>query len=98
MSTQRRTREKSSGTTLESRDELQMPGRIVLGTDGDGAVHHMSRQVDRIVVVRADGTTEEVIDIDGRTLAGYIAFVDDRRGWATLRYKETFGDILREAL
>lgn len=69
-----------------------------LGIDAEGAVHHFSPFDDAVVVVAADGAVEERIDTADRRLATYIAFVDDRRGWADLQYAESFGEILSEAL
>jgi hypothetical protein len=69
-----------------------------LGTDAGGAVHHHSPYDDRVVVVDADGEIEATIDTADRRLSAYIAYVDDRRGWTDLRYRETYGEILREAI
>ena len=89
-----------AGTTIDAQDELQsLPfDRYELGVDGEGAVHFHSPRADRVVVVDERGAVEETIDLTERTLASYVAFVDGRRGWSTLNYAETFGDILREAL
>jgi len=49
-------------------------------------------------VVAADGGIERTFDLSDRRLSAYIAFVAEERGWDTLNYAETFGDVLREAL
>ena len=83
----------------DSRDALESLDRPqTLGTDADGAVHHHSPYDDRVVVVASDGRIEKTFDLSDRRLSAYLAFVDEQRGWDDLRYKETFGDILAEAL
>jgi hypothetical protein len=61
-------------------------------------VHHFSAYDDRVVVVAADGRIERTFDLADRKLSTYVAFVGDRRGWDRLHYKETFGDVLKEAI
>jgi hypothetical protein len=78
---------------LESLDRPQ-----TLGTDATGAVHHHSAYDDRVVVVAEDGRIERTFDLSDRKLSAYVAFVDDQRGWDDLRYAESFGEILREAI
>jgi hypothetical protein len=83
----------------DSRDALESLDRpATLGTDATGAVHHHSAYDDRVVVVAADGGIERTFDLSDRRLSAYIAFVAEERGWDTLNYAETFGDVLREAL
>jgi hypothetical protein len=82
-----------SADALESLDRPQP-----LGTDGDGAVHHHSPYDDRVVVVDEQGRIERTFDLSDRKVSAYIAFVDEQRGWDDLRYRETFGEILMEAL
>lgn len=85
--------------SYDSRDALESLDRPqTLGTDETGAVHHHSPYDDRVVVVSADGRIEKTFDLTDRRLSAYLAFVDEQRGWETLRYKETFGEILAEAL
>ena len=89
-----------AGTTIDAQDELQsLPfDRYELGVDGEGSVHFHSPRADRVVVVDEAGDIEETFDLAGKKLAGFIAHVDEHRGWETLRYKETFGEVLAEAL
>ncbi|MFT4921733.1 MAG: hypothetical protein ACI8XM_000939 [Haloarculaceae archaeon] len=70
---------------------------LQLGVDGDGATHHYSR-IAAEVTVTTNGDVERRVDIEGRTLASWIAYVDGQRGWATLNYADSFGDVLREAI
>ena len=89
----------TAGTTDVSRDALESLDRPnELGVDGEGSVHFHSPYDDRVVVVDEAGDIEETFDLSEKKLAGFIAHVDEHRGWETLRYKETFGDILAEAL
>lgn len=83
----------------DSRDALESLDRpTTLGTDAEGAVHHHSAYDDRVVVVAESGAIERTFDLSGRTLATYVAFVDENRGWDSLNYADSFGEILREAL
>jgi hypothetical protein len=83
----------------DSRDALDALDRPnTLGTDRTGATHHHSPYDDRVVVVAESGAIEDTFDTSDRRLAAYIAFVDERRGWETLHYAESFGEILSEAL
>jgi hypothetical protein len=82
-----------SHDALESLDRPQ-----TLGTDTEGATHHHSAYDDRVVVVAEDGRIERTFDLSGRKLSAYVAFVDDQRGWDSLHYAESFGEILREAI
>ena len=82
-----------------SRDALESLDRPqTLGTDATGAVHHHSAYDDRVVVVTESGEIETTFDLSEGSLAGFIAHVDQTRGWSNLRYAESFGDILKEAL
>jgi hypothetical protein len=82
-----------STDALEALDRPQ-----TLGIDAQGCVHHYSPYDARVVVVDDEGTIQRTEDLADRRLATWVAYVDDKRGWADLRYAETFGDILREAL
>ena len=83
----------------DSKDALEQLDRPnTLGTDGTGAVHHHSAYDDRVVVVAADGSIERTVDLADRRISAWIAYVDDRRGWDSLRYRESFAEILHEAL
>lgn len=83
----------------DSRDALARLDRPhTLGTDAEGATHHHSPYDDRVVVVAEDGAIETTFDLSGGSLAGFVAHVDETRGWATLHYAESFGEILKEAL
>jgi hypothetical protein len=86
-------------TPHDSRDALESLDRPnTLGTDTAGAVHHYSAYDDRVVVVAESGRVERTFDTTGKKLATYVAFVDDQRGWDSLHYAESFGEILREAI
>jgi hypothetical protein len=83
----------------DSRDALESLDRpTTLGTDATGAVHHHSAYDDRVVVVGADGAIERTFDLTDRKLATYVGFVQENRGWQNLRYADSFGEILREAI
>jgi len=83
----------------DSRDALESLDRpTTLGTDAAGATHHHSAYDDRVVVVAESGAIERTFDLTDRKLATYVAFVDDQRGWDSLNYADSFGEILREAL
>ena len=83
----------------DCRDALESLDRPnTLGTDATGAVHHHSAYDDRVVVVAADGSIERTVDLADRRISAWIAYVHDRRGWDSLRYRESFAEILHEAL
>jgi hypothetical protein len=83
----------------DSRDALEQLDRPqTLGTDATGAVHHYSAYDDRVVVVAESGQIERAEDLTDRQLSAWIAYVDDKRGWGTLNYADSFGEILLEAL
>jgi len=89
----------NAGTTAVARDALESLDRPnELGTDAEGAVHFHSPYDGRVVVVAATGEIETTIDLDGRKLSQYLAYVDGERGWDRIEYAESFGEILREAL
>jgi len=83
----------------DSRDALEALDRPhVVGTDAAGCVHHHSPYDARVVVVDPDGSIARVEELGDRKLATWIAFVDDTRGWADLQYRETYAEILHEAI
>jgi len=83
----------------DSRDALESLDRPhVVGTDAAGCVHHHSPYDARVVVVGPEGDIRRVEDLADRKLATWIAFVDEKRGWDSLRYKETYAEILHEAI
>ena len=97
MSTTRQPTQNDVGTTgRDALESLDRPNE--LGVDGEGSVHFHSSYDERVVVVDEAGDIEETFDLTGKKLAGFIAHVDEHRGWETLRYKETFGEVLAEAL
>lgn len=96
MSTQDSQRDKYPAPTRDALESLDCPR--ALGTDATGAVHHHSPYQDRVVVVDDDGEIEQTIDTDGRRLSAYLAYVDHERGWRSIQYHETYGELLREAL
>jgi hypothetical protein len=71
---------------------------LELGVDVEGSTHHYSRIADTVVVETPTGAIERRINLEGRTLSSWIAYVDTRREWRSLNYAESFGDVLREAL
>lgn len=87
-------------TTDRSIVEAMPDDTLPLGVDGEDAVHHFSRRADLVVVEAPSGRIErrEHLTSQTRTLASWIAYVDDKRGWRTLNYADTFEDVLREAL
>ncbi len=87
---------KAPHDSTDALDALDRPN--TLGIDGTGAVHHHSPYDDRVVVVAADGSIERTVDLTDRRLAAWIGYVDSKRGWRSIHYRESFGDILREAL
>jgi len=84
----------------EAADRLaQLDRPYTLGTDADGAVHHHSPFDDEVVVVAPEGTIQYVIDVADRTLAAWIAYVQEQRGaWQNLNYRDSYGEILKEGL
>jgi hypothetical protein len=83
-----------------TRDVLQQLDRpYTLGTDAEGATHHHSPYDDKIVVVGPDGTIQHTIDVADRTLAAWIAYVQEERGaWQNLNYRDSYAEILKEGL
>lgn len=71
---------------------------LPMGVDGADSVHYYTRRDHVVVVETPRGTVERRIELDGRSLTEWIAYVDDERGWATLNYADTFADVLTEAL
>ena len=83
----------------DSRDALESLDRpVTLGTDAAGAVHHYSAYDDRVVVVATDGRIERTVDLSDRRLSAWLAYVDEKRGWQNLNYRESFAEIVAEAL
>lgn len=99
MQTDVRTGQKTSGTTEHRTAIEKLPSdALPLGVDGENAAHHFSRIAGRVVVEHPTRGVERVVDLDGRTLASWIGYVDTQRGWVTLNYADTFADVLSEAL
>jgi len=86
-----------SGTTQTPPDALTASDTIHLGTDTTGSDHYHSRIHNQVAVITHHGV-ERSVDLTDRTLASWIAYVDTKRGWATINYRESFGEILRDAL
>ena len=69
-----------------------------LGTDAEGCVHHHSPYDARVVVVDERGRIERTVDLSDRQLSTWLAYVDEKRGWEDLNYRESFAEIVAEAL
>lgn len=55
---------------------------FTVGIDADGMHHHYYRSADAIVVYDPDaGRVERYQPLEGRPVAKWAAYVDDRRGW-----------------
>ena len=96
MSTIETRAHKHTGPTRDALESLDRPN--CLGTDAQGATHHHSPYDDRVVVVDERGDIERTVDLSDRRLSAWLAYVDEKRGWENLNYRESFGQILREAL
>jgi len=72
------------------------PAYIRLGTDATGA-SHVYRTTDETVHVVIDGEREHVADVADRPVDDWMAFIRDRRGWATERYGVGLVDMLARA-
>ena len=88
--------DKYGGPTRDALASLDRPN--CLGTDAEGAVHHHSPYDDRVVVVDERGRIERTVDLSDRRLSAWIGYVDHKRGWQSLNYRESFAEIVREAL
>jgi len=72
---------------------------IVLGTDRDGAIHHLDRQTTQVHIVTTDGEREQVNDLldhtrlNGTTDAAiaWMDYVDQARGWRHIQHIDLFG-------
>ena len=69
-----------------------------LGVDGVGATHYFSRIADTVVVVDIDGTVEQKQELGNRPLPEWIDYVEAERGWVDLRYADSLGDLIVDAL
>jgi len=78
---------------------LKLPSDALrLGVDEAGSTHYVSRIDDAVAVVDADGTIERRQPLDGRPLSVWIEYVESERGWADLRYADSLGDLIADAL
>jgi len=57
------------------------PAYLALGVDADGCWHTYRTTDETVLVTSADGI-EHVERLGGRAVREWVAFVDDRRGWA----------------
>ena len=96
MSTIETRAHKHTGPTRDALEQLDRPN--CLGTDAAGATHHHSPYDDRVVVVTPDGDIAHVEALGERDVEAWIAYVDEKRGWENLNYRESFGQIVREAI
>ena len=69
-----------------------------LGVDEAGAIHYFSRIADTVVVVDIDGTVEQKQELGNRPLPEWIDYVEAERGWVDLRYADSLGDLIVDAL
>jgi len=82
-----------------TRDALQRLDRSnCLGTDDEGCVHHHSPYDRRVVVVDDRGDITHVEALGAREIDEWIDYVAAERGWETLNYRESFAEIVAEAL
>ena len=88
--------QKYEGPTRDALQQLDRPN--CLGTDAQGATHHHSPYDARVVVVDERGDIERTVDLSDRQLSTWLAYVDEKRGWENLNYRESFGQIVVEAL
>ena len=88
--------QKYEGPTRDALEQLDRPN--CLGTDAEGCVHHHSPYDARVVVVDERGGIERTVDLSDRRLSAWLAYVDEKRGWQNLNYRESFAEIVREAL
>ena len=88
--------QKYEGPTRDALEQLDRPN--CLGTDAEGATHHHSPYDARVVVVDERGRIERTVDLSDRRLSAWLAYVDEQRGWENLNYRESFAEIVAEAL
>ena len=69
-----------------------------LGVDEAGSTHYFSRIADTVVVVDTDGTVEQQQELGDRPLPEWIDYVEAERGWVDLRYADSLGDLIVDAL
>lgn len=55
---------------------------FTIGTDREGYRHHYYRPADTVVVYDADGVDHRE-RLEGAPVEHWVAFVEDRRGWAS---------------
>ena len=55
-------------------------------------------QPSTVVVVSEAGDIERTVDLSDRRLSAWLAYVDEKRGWQNLNYRESFAEIVAEAL
>ena len=96
MSTIECSPDKHQGATRDALQRLDRPN--TLGTDAEGCVHHHSPYDARVVVVDERGRIERTVDLSDRQLSTWLAYVDEKRGWQNLNYRESFAEIVAEAL
>ena len=69
-----------------------------IGVDEAGETHYVSRIADIVVVVNTDGTVEQQQEPGDRPLPEWIDYVEAERGWVDLRYADSLGDLIVDAL
>lgn len=89
----------NSGTTDEGTAADRLPNDVLpLGVDGEDSAHLYTRREHTVVVETPSGRIEQRIELEDRPLEDWVAFVDEKRGWATLNYASCFADVLEDAL
>lgn len=71
---------------------------LCLGVDEAGSTHYFSRIADTVVVVGTDGALEQRQELGDRPLSAWIDYVEAERGWTDLRYADSLGDLIADAL
>jgi len=70
------------------------PRWLFCGTDTTGTDHVSNTVTGHVVAVGPDGEREHVAELTEATIDEWMAFVAEKRGWATRRLYESFGDAL----
>ena len=84
----RRRRSMSTQTPTQNEGTDPRPRYVLIGTDSRGA-HHCYRTADETILVIEGNRVIERLDIDGRSVDGYVRFVRDEvdgRNWVDRNY------------
>lgn len=72
------------------------PRWLYCGMDATGTDHVYNTVTRSVVAVAPDGNREHVADLVEASIDEWMAFVDQKRGWADRRLYESFGDALAD--